>query len=287
MPFVKDLSGLNLNAEYYSGTFQNVEGLILESWGPATRNPDYNAAMDVLLARLQTMDAPYISVNVISRDLLKAFPRFEDRAIKIGGLTKISLSDRPIEKLRIEIGREQANLKINSSTLGGNRTKRVLLHSSLLNRKDWDAVAEGTFDSDEFKKQLTIPTLNRAILESRVSAIFCKNLVKPPGNLRPGHAVIQAVSYMRDPAVKAWVLNNASGFCELCNDEAPFLKDDGVPYLEVHHVRPLAEGGSDTLSNTIALCPNCHMRLHYGVAKLKQRDNIVKKIERLIHEPDS
>ncbi len=218
---------------------------------------------------------------------IKAFPIFEDRAIKLGGLTKLPLSDRTATELRIEIGREQASLKINPSTSGGNRTKRVILHSSLLNSAKWNAVAENTLDTDEFRKQLSAPTVNREILEARVSAIVGYNFGEPAGNARPGQVVIETISYMRDPAVKAWVLENASGCCELCDNKAPFIKDDGAPYLEVHHVRPLSEGGSDTLSNTIALCPNCHMRLHYGVAKLKQRKNIVQKIERLLHEPDS
>nr|WP_275041241.1 HNH endonuclease signature motif containing protein [Halomonas meridiana] len=46
---------------------------------------------------------------------------------------------------------------------------------------------------------------------------------------------------------------------------APFnRKSDGSPYLEVHHRKPLAEGGDDTVANAIALCPNCHRAAHYG-----------------------
>jgi 5-methylcytosine-specific restriction protein A len=26
----------------------------------------------------------------------------------------------------------------------------------------------------------------------------------------------------------------------------------------------LAEGGEDTVENALALCPNCHRRLHFG-----------------------
>jgi len=28
---------------------------------------------------------------------------------------------------------------------------------------------------------------------------------------------------------------------------------------------PLSEGGEDTLENAIALCPNCHRKMHYGI----------------------
>ena len=34
------------------------------------------------------------------------------------------------------------------------------------------------------------------------------------------------------------------------------------PYLESHHIIWLSEGGSDTLDNTAALCPNCHKKMH-------------------------
>ncbi|MCD8189512.1 MAG: HNH endonuclease [Clostridiales bacterium] len=37
---------------------------------------------------------------------------------------------------------------------------------------------------------------------------------------------------------------------------------NGEPYLEVHHVVWLSRGGADSLDNTVALCPNCHARVH-------------------------
>ncbi|MGE6148992.1 HNH endonuclease [Aeromonas media] len=84
--------------------------------------------------------------------------------------------------------------------------------------------------------------------------------------------------------VKAWVIQQADGRCEFCECSAPFLKEDGQPYLEIHHVTPLAEGGSDRVSNTVALCPNCHRRMHHSQNKLELRDEAVKKIYRLVRE---
>ncbi|HHQ4496099.1 TPA: HNH endonuclease, partial [Aeromonas hydrophila] len=57
----------------------------------------------------------------------------------------------------------------------------------------------------------------------------------------------------------------ANGKCEHCKKDAPFIRiKDGTPYLEVHHKEKLADGGEDTLENTIALCPNCHRKFHFG-----------------------
>jgi 5-methylcytosine-specific restriction protein A len=62
----------------------------------------------------------------------------------------------------------------------------------------------------------------------------------------------------------------------LCGLPAPFTGHDGQPYLELHHIVPLEEGGSHTTGNLVALCPNCHRKMHVlnlqaDVAKLKSR----------------
>lgn len=54
----------------------------------------------------------------------------------------------------------------------------------------------------------------------------------------------------------------AKGICQLCGENAPFLNKEGEPFLEVHHIKELANGGSDSLDNVIALCPNCHRKIH-------------------------
>ena len=71
--------------------------------------------------------------------------------------------------------------------------------------------------------------------------------------------------FVRNPDVVAEVLYLANGKCQECKSNAPFLrKSDGAPYLEVHHKIPLSQGGEDTVKNSIALCPNCHRRKHFG-----------------------
>lgn len=71
--------------------------------------------------------------------------------------------------------------------------------------------------------------------------------------------------YHRNPDVIAEVLIKANGICEKCGKEAPFKRaSDGTPYLEVHHIKRLADGGEDTVENAMAVCPNCHREFHFG-----------------------
>jgi predicted HNH restriction endonuclease len=59
-----------------------------------------------------------------------------------------------------------------------------------------------------------------------------------------------------------------------------FYRDDNTPYLEVHHVMPLGEGGDDTLENAAALCPLCHRELHFGKLRLQKRAVLRREISR-------
>jgi 5-methylcytosine-specific restriction enzyme A len=68
----------------------------------------------------------------------------------------------------------------------------------------------------------------------------------------------------RSEAVKRYARSRANGICEGCESEAPFVTSGGDPYLEVHHVHRLSDGGPDRPDAVIAICPNCHRRVHHG-----------------------
>ena len=94
------------------------------------------------------------------------------------------------------------------------------------------------------------------------------------GRRRPSAELSPVKRYGRSALVAAYARRRAEGRCELCGEKAPFLDREGNPFLEVHHVRWLSQGGADSIDNTAALCPNCHRRMHIvqdpqDIARLK------------------
>lgn len=75
-----------------------------------------------------------------------------------------------------------------------------------------------------------------------------------------------STAFVRNPDVVAEVLFRAEGHCEGCKKPAPFVsKATGDPFLEVHHITPLAQGGDDTVDNAWALCPIPYVILSFKV----------------------
>lgn len=130
-----------------------------------------------------------------------------------------------------------------------------------------------------------VPTSDPGELSDKVSSLQKYGMAKRPiGSFQPAMVSKITTSYVRDPAVKAWVLKIAGGKCEGCDAGAPFIATDGLPYLEVHHVMPLSSHGSDTTTNAVALCPNCHRRCHSSIDRDEFKLSLYQKIPRLIIE---
>ena len=119
----------------------------------------------------------------------------------------------------------------------------------------------------------------------QVSDSLKKTTTEPPvGSIKPQKSKTSSTKYERDHKVVAWITHLANGICESCNQPAPFQSQDEQPFLEVHHLKQLADGGTDTITNAIAVCPNCHRELHFGQNKVNKKIAIYKSIKRLIKE---
>ncbi len=96
--------------------------------------------------------------------------------------------------------------------------------------------------------------------------------LKASGNaVRKNHMTSYIV---RNTEVARITKERAKGVCQLCGCPAPFCDKSGRPYLEAHHVIWLSKGGADSTDNTVALCPNCHTKMHvlddqHDIAKLQ------------------
>jgi len=108
--------------------------------------------------------------------------------------------------------------------------------------------------------------LEQAVESSATISVEDRTVRLKNTNTRPRKYTAVIELYSRNADVIATVLERADGKCERCLKEAPFIKKtNGRPYLEVHHRIQLAHGGYDSIENALALCPNCHRGLHYGM----------------------
>ncbi len=79
---------------------------------------------------------------------------------------------------------------------------------------------------------------------------------------KPEEKTVTVKQIYRDPYIAEYAKKRANGICQLCGQYAPFKDSEGKPYLESHHIIWLSRGGADSIDNTVALCPNCHKKMH-------------------------
>lgn len=71
-----------------------------------------------------------------------------------------------------------------------------------------------------------------------------------------------SIRYARSQSEKERTKLQRGHECQICGFQ--FMKKDGKPYAEVHHVIPSSEGGDDDQENFLVLCANHHRELHYA-----------------------
>lgn len=97
-----------------------------------------------------------------------------------------------------------------------------------------------------------------------------EQIVREKNNVKTSYRTIKTTTYIRDPYIAEYAKLRADGFCQLCGEKAPFYTKNNKPYLEAHHLKWLSKGGTDTIDNVVALCPNCHRKMH----ELNDKDDI-------------
>ena len=204
----------------------------------------------------------------IYRDLEKRFGRrnkaFERRMMNISHVVR-SLGGEPVKGLL-----PASNIGANTQPMIESlvRESGFLADSNIIHAKTLLPVAPET-------AELEAERLRREWSESG------KKVLPPLGFTSAESYKSETTQRKRCAEVRAWVLLESDGVCECCEANAPFFKDGGLPYLEVHHVVHLANDGPDTTRNAVAVCPNCHRALHLADNRDSLIDSLYNKIGRL------
>jgi 5-methylcytosine-specific restriction protein A len=90
-----------------------------------------------------------------------------------------------------------------------------------------------------------------------------------------------AIYRLGSQAIVRYVQRRAKGQCEGCHASSPFRKPDGSPYLESHHTIRRADEGPDHPAHVIALCPNCHRRVHHAIDAEDFNDRLKRRLAQL------
>jgi 5-methylcytosine-specific restriction endonuclease McrA len=83
-------------------------------------------------------------------------------------------------------------------------------------------------------------------------------------DMSPPQARREVWQRTRSAIIAQYALRRSRGNCEGCKHPAPFMRRNEQPYLEIHHIRALGDGGADHPLNVAAVCPNCHSHVTHG-----------------------
>ena len=119
------------------------------------------------------------------------------------------------------------------------------------------------------------PTVDKGLAKKKSKLSQLKKDLKDFDKQHPKKKLTEVEVVQRSSLVSSIVKERAAGVCQLCNKPAPFYNKSGEAYLECHHVVWIAKGGADEVNNAVALCPNCHRKMHIlddpeDVEKLKE-----------------
>lgn len=103
-----------------------------------------------------------------------------------------------------------------------------------------------------------VPGTEQSVQIERTTEEYIQGVTSGTG----GRRSVTSSAFIRSADVVKETRKRANGICQFCNQPAPFIDKKGSPYLETHHVIWLSRGGEDSTNNTVALCPNCHTRMH-------------------------
>jgi 5-methylcytosine-specific restriction protein A len=142
-------------------------------------------------------------------------------------------------------------------------------------------------DSTKWSQDLALAPVLELPIEEPASPSNYELLLKNYSKLSKGFAdesvgVITGAKpvrrFKRSREARDLVIARSEFKCEYdkCTGMPPDVDSQGKPILQVDHIVPLSEGGSDRPSNMIAICPNCHVAKTIGFNKKRIAKEFLK-----------
>ncbi len=76
--------------------------------------------------------------------------------------------------------------------------------------------------------------------------------------------------FNRDRGLVKQAKQKFGSYCLHPNCSNTFKRDDKLPYIEVHHIIPLFEGGEDAMWNLAVVCAHHHKMAHFAEGDMQQ-----------------
>lgn len=249
-----------LNSEVSLQEIDGTFGLVMESRGGAKgksneRNTDYFPALDTILRRLQSAGIEFVNFQLVSANALKVWSA-QERAIEIDGARDIRLQGVDLKSLRRKLSRAQQEKKLNSESIGGNPTKRILI-SANLDKEQWEAVATGGIES-------VLP-----ITETDIDSKASTESFSPADAKDAKEKVTRAISLRRgQPKFRKSLLEAYDGKCAISGTPYP-------PLLEAAHIFPYQGVKTNHVTNGILLRADFHTLFDLGLIGISQDYKVV------------
>lgn len=145
----------------------------------------------------------------------------------------------------------------------------ILWKNSQTKIRDYSLLEYVAYLYEKFGVPLTV---DKGLAKKKSRLRKLKDELKDFDRQHPKSKMTEVEVVQRSSIVANIAKERAAGVCQLCNKPAPFYNKSGEAYLECHHVEWIARGGADEVYNAVALCPNCHRKMHV----LDEPDDVVK-----------
>jgi len=247
-----------LDASVSLQTIDDVYGLVLESRGgakgkPNQRNIDYLPALDTILHRLSNFGVASIRIHVASSRAIEAWNP-EDRVLKIDGKTEISLIAIDPVDVRKKISKAQQEKKENSTSKGGNPTKRIILEANISSSL-WSDVVTGSSEAD--------------ILISETDVVTAVAKFSPDETETEKEKVSRSVALRRgQPSFRKKLLKAYQNTCAITGTSFP-------PILEAAHIIPYMGQRTNHITNGLILRADIHTLFDLGLLGIDQNYTVV------------